>query len=121
MGTPWHLYYDGGCNLCHASKLKVEHWAERRGIPFVAVPIQTMPDPPTADPNAMILDVEGLRYEGSDAWLKLMEIAPPGLRWLRFFGRTAPTRALARLGYAVVARPRHRLFGRRTCELPRPR
>ncbi|MCW5941394.1 MAG: DUF393 domain-containing protein [Fimbriimonadaceae bacterium] len=119
----WTLYYDGGCNLCHASKLRAEAWAARAGQPLVVAVLQS----PAAiakgyleadGATQMVLETEDEVLYAADAWLRLMEIAPWTLRWIAFVCRVAPLRRLAKRLYFVVARYRYRWFGTRAC--PRP-
>lgn len=115
----WTLYYDGGCNLCHASKLRAEKWAEQAKRPLNVDILQS--DAALAkgfSGDAMILEADGKVFEGADAWLKLMELAPWYLRWISWARVVPPARWMARLGYGVVARLRFKLFGTRACQLP---
>lgn len=114
----WKLYYDGGCNLCHRSKLRAERWAERSGRPLEAIPIQSEEGHAKGyDLHEMIL-VADREYRGADAWLTLCGIGPWYVRWLAPLRLFPLTRWLAHAGYWVVARIRYRVFGRRACELP---
>lgn len=114
----WRLYYDGGCNLCHESKLRVEKWAERAGQPFVAMPLQSTE---ALDKGyfgeAMILEADKT-YRAADAWLRLMDIAPWYLRWVGWLKVVPPLRAIMRWGYGIVAKYRIKWFGSRACQLP---
>lgn len=117
-GMVWKLYYDGGCNLCHSSKLKVEKWAARAGQPLEVDILQS--DEAVAKGyvgDAMVLETDRV-YSGGDAWLKFMEIAPWYLRWLSWAKYTPFTRWLVRLGYGLVARVRYRIWGTRSCPIP---
>lgn len=114
----WKLFYDGGCNLCHTSKLRAEKWAERAGVDLQVDVLQG----PEAQQKGyelttMVLEAEQVYY-GADAWLRILSIAPWYLRWLSALRLTRPTRWLAALAYGVVARLRYRLFGTRACPLP---
>lgn len=120
----WTLYYDGGCNLCHASKLRAERWAERAQRPLTAEVLQS----PSAmakgyydavEPAQMVLETESEVLYAADAWLRILEIAPWYLRWVPVACRVRSLRALAKRLYLVVARFRYRLFGTRACPLPR--
>lgn len=114
----WKLYYDGGCNLCHASKLRVERWAERAGQPLDVDILQSPEAIEKGYGEAMVLEADQV-YIGADAWLRLMSVAPWYLRWIGFMRHTRPTRWLATTLYGIVARLRYRLFGRRACPIPR--
>lgn len=115
----WTLYYDGGCNLCHHSKLRVEHWADRAGIALTATPLQSPEGQGKGYGSAMVLETESGTYAAVHAWFRLLEIAPIPLRWLGYLGRIPPVRWIAWPFYEAVARTRYKVFGRRACELPR--
>src|SRR5579884_1253255 len=110
----WKLFYDGGCNLCHTSKLKAEKWAERAGQPMEVDILQSDEAIEKGyQGDVMVLEADGQVYYGADAWLKIMTIAPWYLRWVSVMRYTPPTRWLARVAYALVARIRYKLFGTR--------
>lgn len=115
----WSLFYDGGCNLCHTSRLRAEDWAEAAGVPLVAHPLQS---PEAAKKgyggDAMILEADDGVYVGADAWLKLMSLAPGYLRWIYPLRRVPLLRQLLAWGYGIVARHRIKWFGSRECKLP---
>lgn len=113
----WKLFYDGGCNLCHASKLRAERWAERSGQPMVVDILQSEEAQNKGYGNAMVLEADRV-YSGADAWMKLMTIAPLYLRWLSWVRLTPPTRWLAARLYGIVAHYRYKWFGTRACPLP---
>lgn len=113
----WRLYYDGGCNLCHASKLRAEAWAQRAGQPLEVDILQSESAIAKGYGDAMVLEADRV-YKAADAWLMLMTLAPWYLRWVAWTRHTPPTLALARGVYSLVARVRYRLFGRRACPLP---
>ncbi len=117
--TPWRLYYDGGCNLCHTSQLRAERWAKRYGQELVAMPLQSAEAQDKGyNTGAMVLEADRV-YTAGDAWIKLLSIAPWPLRLLYILARIPGLRQLIHLGYAVVDRYRLKWFGTRTCELPR--
>src|SRR5579884_3211048 len=96
----WNLYYDGGCNLCHTSKLRAEKWAERAGQRMHVDILQSEQALAKGyDPNLMALEADGRVYYGADAWLRIMAIAPWYLRWLSAFRLSPPTRWIARAAY----------------------
>ena len=68
--------------------------------------------------EAMVLEADGQVLTAADAWLKLMTIAPWYLRWLSSFAKFAPTMAIARWFYGVVAKYRYKWFGTRACQVP---
>lgn len=114
----WTLYYDGGCNLCHASKLRVERWAESRGFPLHVDILQSPEAMEKGYGDAMVLEIDGKPHFGADAWLETMRLAPWYLRWIGTVCRVPGIRQLASFGYGVVARFRYKLFGTRACPLP---
>ena len=116
----WKLYYDGGCNLCHTSKLKAEKWAERAGQPLSVDILQsdTAIEKGYWENGLMVLEADGRVYSGADAWLRIMKISPWYLRWLSWANLTPPTRWLARFFYGIVARVRYNIWGTRACKIP---
>ena len=117
----WNLYYDGGCNLCHKSKLRAERWAERAGQPLHVEVLQSEEAVAKGyDQDNMVLEADGKVYKRGDAGLRILSIAPWHLKWLSWFRLTPPTRAIARFFYDLVANNRHRFWGKRSCDLPRP-
>ena len=120
--TPWKLFYDGGCNLCADSQLRVGKWAAKVHQPFEAVFLQS--DEAVSKGylgEEMILEADGEVFRGPEAWLKLLWIAPAPLRWLAGLCRFRWTHGVARLIYRLVARYRYVIFGRTTCEFPKAR
>lgn len=113
----WTLYYDGGCNLCHASRLQAEDWAQRAGQPLNVDILQSGAAIEKGYGEVMVLEADQT-YFGADAWLKLMTIAPWYLRWVGFLGRLPVFRQLLQIGYAIVAKYRKKWFGSRACALP---
>src|SRR5687767_12716133 len=117
----WNLYYDGGCNLCHKSKLRAEKWAGRVGQPLHGEVLQSEEAAAKAyDPDNMVLEADGKVYKRADAWLRIMAIGPWYARPLSWFRFTPATMWLARLFYNGVARVRHLIWGRKACALPGP-
>lgn len=115
----WKLFYDGGCNLCHVSKLRAEKWAAKAGQPLevdVLVSDEAISKGYAGD--VMVLEADGKVFFAADAWLKMMTLSPWYLRWLSWLCATPPTRAIARWAYGVVAKWRYRIFGTRTCPVP---
>ncbi len=114
----WKLYYDGGCNLCHASQLRVERWAAKAHQPLSVDVLLSDDAIAKGYADAMVLEADGKVLSAADAWMQVMTIAPWYLRWLSVMRKTKPTMALASWVYAVVAKYRIRLFGSRSCQLP---
>jgi predicted DCC family thiol-disulfide oxidoreductase YuxK len=117
----WKLYYDGGCNLCHASQLRAERWAKKAGQPL-DVDILASPDAIAKGyGEMMVLEADGKVYQGADAWFKVMTIAPWYARWISWMRLTPVTRWIGAALYNVVAKYRIKWFGSRACALPRER
>ncbi len=115
---PWILFYDGGCNLCHASQLRVERWAIKAGQELRATPLQSEEGIAKGYPmDGMVLEADGVVYSGGDAWLELMKVAPWYLRWLFPIRKIPAIRELLKWGYGIVAKYRHKWFGRRECKI----
>ena len=115
----WKLFYDGGCNLCHASKLRAEKWAEKAHQPLEVDILQS--DEAISKGyglNVMVLEADGQVLLGADAWLKIMTISPWYLRWLSWVASTKLTRSLAKRMYGTVARYRYKWFGTRSFPIP---
>jgi len=118
----WKLYYDGGCNLCHTSKLRAEKWAERAHKPLEVDILQSDEAIAKGYPaDTMVLEADGKVYYGADAWLQIMTFAPFYLRWIAWFRRVPPLAWLAKKAYAVVAHYRYKWFGTRACPIPTTR
>ncbi|WP_027481891.1 thiol-disulfide oxidoreductase DCC family protein [Deinococcus pimensis] len=118
------LLYDGVCNLCSASvqfilgrerdgRLRFASQQSEAGRALLArhhLPLT---------PRAVVLIEDGRAYAGSDAALRVARYlkSPWRLLWAL---RVVP-RPLREAVYALVARSRYRLFGKReACWLPRP-
>jgi len=114
----WKLFYDGGCNLCHASQLRAESWANSAGQPLKVDVLLSEEAISKGYGDAMVLEADGKVLTASDAWLKIMTVAPWYLRWISWFRLSPPTRALARFGYGIVAKYRLKWFGTRSCQIP---
>ena len=114
----WKLFYDGGCNLCHASKLRVEKWAEKADQPMVADVLLSDEALAKGYGDKMVLEADGKVYTAADAWIRMMSVAPWYLRWIRAFAATKPTMALMRWAYGIVAKYRYKWFGTRACQVP---
>lgn len=116
----WKLYYDGGCNLCHASKLRVEGWAARTGQPLEVDTLTSDEAMSRSYGPDLTLVVEGQVLTRSAAWLRMLTLAPRPLRWLSVLNHWPATRALAEAVYGFVAANRYRLLGRRACPVGSP-
>jgi predicted DCC family thiol-disulfide oxidoreductase YuxK len=116
----WKLFYDGGCNLCHTSKLKVEKWAAKAHQSLEVDILQSDEAINKGYPmDGMVLEVGDQVYYGADAWFILMKIAPWYLRGFALMRYTPFTRWLGRWGYGVVAKYRYKWFGTRACPIPK--
>lgn len=113
----WKLYYDGECNLCHGSQLRVVKWASRSGQPVETEVLQSAEAIEKGYANDMVLEADKV-YLAEDAWLKLMRVAPWYLRWIGHVGELPILRQVIGLGYKLVARFRKKWFGTRSCPLP---
>ncbi len=116
--TTWKLFYDGGCNLCHVSKLRAERWAQVMGKPLEVDVLASDEALAKGYGELMVLEADGEVLTGADAWLKMMSLAPWYLRWVSWFGKTKPTRSVARFFYGIVAKYRYKWFGTRACQMP---
>jgi len=113
----WKLFYDGGCNLCHVSKLRAEKWAKKAGQPMDVDVLLGDEAISKGYGEAMVLEADGQVLTAADAWLKILTIGPWYLRWLPWMRLTKPTMFLARMGYRIVDRYRYRWFGTRECQI----
>lgn len=118
MMETWRLYYDGGCNLCHTSKLRVETWAQKAHQPLEVDVLQSDEAIAKGYGDAMVLEADGKVYFAQDAWLRCMQIAPFYLRWISWLKVIPGFTALAKFGYSVVAKYRIKWFGSRACQIP---
>jgi predicted DCC family thiol-disulfide oxidoreductase YuxK len=116
--STWKLFYDGGCNLCHVSKLRAEKWAAKAGQPLSVDVLASDEAIQKGYGEAMVLEADGRVLTAADAWMKLMSIAPWYLRWLSWFRLSKPTMAAARSIYGLVAKYRYKWFGTRACQVP---
>ncbi len=115
----WKLFYDGGCNLCHVSKLRVEKWAEHAHVPLDVEILQSDEGIQKGYGDAMVLETDSGPLFGADAWLALLQISPWYLRPLYGLGKLPLVRPVMKWAYGVVARYRYRWFGTRECQIPR--
>lgn len=118
QGMTWKLYYDGECNLCHGSQLRVVKWAAKSGQPVETEVLQSAEaESKGYRGDAMVLEADKVYYAES-AWLRLMRVAPWHLRWVGWLGFVPGVRWLLGVGYRIVARYRKKWFGTRACPLP---
>lgn len=118
----WTLYYDGGCNLCHASQLRIERWAEKAGQPLHVDILQSdeaINKGYTLE--GLVLEIDGQPHIGYDGWIESMKVAPWWGRWIYSLRKIRPARWFFKVVYAIVAKLRYILFGRRACQLPQPK
>lgn len=115
--STWKLFYDGGCNLCHVSKLRAERWAERYGQPLEVDVLASDEALAKGYGDAMVLEADGNVYTAADAWLKMLTVAPWYTRWISWFRLWKPTRMLAAWVYGIVERHRIKWFGSRACQI----
>jgi predicted DCC family thiol-disulfide oxidoreductase YuxK len=115
----WTLYYDGGCNLCHTSKLKIEKWAEKAHQPLHVDVLQSDEGIRKGySLEGMILEIDGKPHIGYDAWLESMKVSPWYLRGIYVIRNVQPFRWFFKVGYGFVAKYRLMMFGTRSCEIP---
>ncbi len=113
----WKLFYDGGCNLCHVSKLRVEKWAVKAHQPLDVDILLSDEAINKGYGDAMVLEADKV-YQGADAWLKLMTISPWYLRWIGWLASVPIFRPFLKWAYGVVAKYRYKWFGTRECQVP---
>ena len=116
MGA-WKLYYDGGCNLCHVSQLRVERWARKARQPLEVDVLAGDEAVAKGYGESMVLEADGRVYTGAEAWMKVVTLSPWYLRPLAWMRLTYPTRRLATAAYNVVAKYRIKWFGSRACQI----
>ena len=115
----WTLYYDGGCNLCHTSKLKIEKWAEQAHQPLTVDVLQSDEGIRKGYTlEGMILEIDGKPHIGYDAWLESMKVSPWYLRGFYGLRKVPPIRWAFKVGYGFVAKYRLMMFGTRACQIP---
>ena len=115
----WTLYYDGGCNLCHTSQLKIEKWATKAGQPLHVDVLQS--DEAIGKGytlEGLVLEIDGQPHIGYDGWLESMKVAPWYGRWIYGLRKIRAARWIFKMIYAFVAKVRYILFGRRACQIP---
>lgn len=115
----WTLYYDGGCNLCHTTQLRLERWAAKRNQPLHVDILQSdkaIQKGYTLE--GLVLEIDGKPHVGYDGWLESMKVAPWPLRWLYSLRKISLFRSLAKFAYGIVAKYRLKWFGSRSCPIP---
>ena len=116
----WTLYYyDGGCNLCHTSQLKLEKWAARAGQPLHVDILQS--DNGIAKGyglEGLVLEINGQPHFGYDGFLESMKVSPWWGRGFYALRKLPPFRWVIKIGYGIVAKFRHKWFGTRACQIP---
>lgn len=115
----WRLYYDGECNLCHSSQLRVVRWARAAGQPLETEILQSPEAEAKGYSGAMTLEADGEVLFAEQAWLRLARLAPGFVGWVAPLLAFPWLRPIVRFGYRTVERNRFRWFGKRTCEIPR--
>lgn len=111
----WKVYYDAGCNVCHHSQLRMVKWAQKRGQSLEAIPLQSEEAAAKGYADEMVVEIDGKPFFRHEGWAQVLKLAPWYLRWVGVFSGTAPFRWT----YNFVAKWRYRLFGRRTCPIPK--
>ncbi|MBI1334663.1 MAG: DUF393 domain-containing protein [Armatimonadetes bacterium] len=122
MMAQWTLYYDGGCNLCHTSQLRIEKWAEKAGQPLHVDVLQSneaLAKGYTLE--GLVLEIDGQPHVGYDGWLESMKVAPWWGRWIYKLRKVSLARRFFKWVYGVVAKYRYKWFGTRSCPIPTPK
>ncbi|MBI5707021.1 MAG: DUF393 domain-containing protein [Armatimonadetes bacterium] len=114
----WKLFYDASCQLCHESQLRVEGWAKAAGQPLEVHALHSPEGQLLGLTTKDIVLIVDRTYVGSDAWIKLCEIAPWPLRWVSVAGKVPVARWAVAVVYRFVAATRHRWRGQRECPVP---
>lgn len=115
----WTLYYDGGCNLCHTSQLRLERWAARHHQPLHVDVLQgDSAITKGYGMEGMVLEIDGKPHIGYDAWLETLSVAPWPLRWIYPLRHLGFIRGLFKFAYGIVAKYRLKWFGTRVCQIP---
>jgi predicted DCC family thiol-disulfide oxidoreductase YuxK len=109
----WKLFYDGTCNLCHASMKRVRSWARARNFPLDVHTLQSPQAKEKGYSDQMVLEADGRVYVAGDAWLRVMAIAPWYLRWISWMRLTPMTGWIAKGFYSLIARTRFLWAGKR--------
>ena len=114
------IIYDGECRFCQWSMRRIRKF-DRREL-FEYAPRQTegldarFPILSQSDFNAglRLMEQGGAVHVGADAIYQIYRRLPP-YKLVAWLYRIPPFTQLARLGYAIIARNRHR-FGRVECD-----
>jgi predicted DCC family thiol-disulfide oxidoreductase YuxK len=114
------LFYDGSCNLCHASQKQVRSWAEAVGQPLRIEILQGEEAKQKGYQSHLVLEADGKVYMAAEAWLRVMAIAPWYWRWISWARFNPVTKWLAVTFYNFVANNRHKFLGRRIPGIPLP-
>lgn len=115
----WTLYYDGGCNLCHTSQLRIEKWAARAGQPLHVDVLQSdeaIQKGYTLE--GLVLEIDGQPHIGYDGFLESTKVGPFWLRWLYPVRNNKLIRRIVKWAYSIVAKFRYKWFGTRSCPIP---
>lgn len=115
----WKLFYDGGCNLCHTSQLRIEKWAKRAGQ---SLDVDVLQSDEAIDKGytleGLVLEIDGTPHIGYDGFLESMKVAPWWGRWIYGLRNVRLARKIAKWAYGIVAKYRHKWFGTRSCPIP---
>lgn len=119
MMEQWTLYYDGGCNLCHTSQLKLEKWAARAGQPLHVDILQSEEGIAKGyGLEGVVLEINGEPHIGYDGFLESTKVAPWFLRWIFPLRNNKLVRRMTKYWYGVVAKYRYKWFGTKACPIP---
>ena len=129
--TPYTVFYDGNCIVCDTEVnyyLKMPHEGRLQGINIAAPEFDATDHGPSYDDfmaQMHLRSADGQWFLGVDAFT-LMWRALPGRHWhlMAWLIQIPVLRTLARFGYRIFARNRHRLPRRScndgTCEIKKP-
>jgi predicted DCC family thiol-disulfide oxidoreductase YuxK len=119
------VFYDGVCNLCHASVQWILKHERNQDLRFAALqsdlarnllPSQFLA---TGDPDSLVFYSNGKVFAGSDAALEIAPYLKQPWRFLRVF-RFVP-KGIRDAVYFYIARNRYRWFGKQdSCMVPTP-
>ncbi len=115
MNKKKEVYYDGSCPMCTALVGKVSH--SKKGAEFVMEDITkgSRPQHTTfeeVNKEIHVVDESGKVHKNADAMLEILH-SYPQWRWLVWLGRLPVMRHILYIGYGIISRHRHSLFGKK--------
>ncbi len=108
------IYFDGECAMCNALMHRIDASGKRTAFNPQDIRTDELPEnlsKADAIKEIHVMDANGNMYKNAEAILKIMEQYP---RWkcLVFIGRLPVIKQILPIGYTVIARNRHWLFGK---------